>query len=81
MFPKRSSVARRVVLEPDHQNFGPEVFIARVWLDHGQVIDGRDDTAIEDDEVVFPWGEDDPLLTSSRGKQQEGNGPDATEAA
>ena len=59
--------------KPNEQYLRPEVSIQRVLgFYDGQVIDGRDNAAIEDDKIVFARSEHDALLASSGRKQQQG---------
>jgi hypothetical protein len=60
-----------MVFKPNEKDFRPKVSIQSVLgFDNGQVIDSRDDAAIEDNEVIFAWGKDHALL-ASRGKEEQ----------
>jgi hypothetical protein len=62
-FPDAIGVTGGVILVTNEQNLRPEVLIEAVLrLDHREVITGRDDAAVEDNEVIFPRDEGNLLL-------------------
>jgi hypothetical protein len=58
-----------MILEPNEKDFGPEVFVERMLrFDNREIIAGRNNTSVENNQVILPRGEkDDLLLTPSRG--------------
>jgi len=65
-FPDAIGVAGGVVFVAHEQDLGPEVLVEAVLgSDHGEIIAGRDDAAIEDNEIVFRGNESDRLLAGS----------------
>ena len=62
-----------MVFEADQEYFGPKILIQRVLsFHHGEIIARGDDATVKHDQVVFPWGEDNALLTTSGEKEEPG---------
>jgi hypothetical protein len=72
-----------MVLETHEEDFGPEVLIQGVLgLHHRQIIAGGNDTAVQDNKIIFAWGQDYALLlTSGRNEKHQGGGPNGAEAS
>ena len=62
-FPNAVSVASRMIVVANEKNFGPEVFVERVLgFDGGEIVAGRDNAAVQNDQIAVPGGENDSLL-------------------
>jgi hypothetical protein len=62
-----------MILETDEQDLRPEILVEGVLgFDDGEVVAGGNDTAIEDDEIVFARSEDNPLLAAGGKQEHEG---------
>ena len=62
-FPNAIGMAGGMIVVSYEENLGPEIFIERVLdLNGGQVVAGRDDATIEDDEITFARGKKNRLL-------------------
>src|SRR5256885_3111676 len=75
-------VTSRMILKTDQKNLRPEILIQRVLsLDHRQIIAGRNHTAVQDDEIIFPGRQHDPLMAPGGSQQKHGSNCEATKDA
>jgi hypothetical protein len=76
-FPNAVSVTGGMIVVTNEENLGPEVLIERVLgFDRGEVVAGRDDASVQDDEIGFAGGKKNRLLrsTTERDASEENGG-------
>jgi hypothetical protein len=60
-----------MILETDEENLGPEIFVQSVLgLHNCQIITRRNHATVEDNEIIFSGGQNNPLPTAGRAQQE-----------
>jgi hypothetical protein len=71
-----------MIVEPDEEDFGPEIPIERMLrFDGREIVARRNDASVEHDEVIFSGSKNDSLLTPGRSADQQGCAGDRTDFA
>ena len=71
-----------MIVEPNEEDFGPEIPIERMLrFDDREIVARRNDASVEHDEVIFSRSKNDSLLTPSRSADQQSRAGDRTDFA
>lgn len=72
----------RVILETDEKDLRPEILVeGMLGFDDGEIIAGRNDASVQDNEIVFAWGENDLLAAPRAQTKQESGATEGSEFA